>query len=250
MSNINENTLDRVLRLHDKIAILDLGTLSKILPSWGFITNAQTINQAMRFVPEHSGDAEGIEGYSAYEIARRELIKEAEHSVLPSLINLQRMIWGWMIDAGISRTITQESTLDYLNNTLKFISKGSPNAEPFKEEWRLRKAQMPDFAIPMEAFVKYELDRAMNQYNQLLAKGDDAIRLIDTLSLDCRSDDIPEWMPDAFEQKMLDKLHSRWCDLEMERTAIRGEKRRRDIAKANQLMVVALLNEYGETPDF
>lgn len=247
--NTDINAMDRIMQLHDTILPLDLGTLSKILPSWGFLANTQAISQAVRFIPEHSGDAEGIEGYSAYEIARRELIKEAEHSVLPALINLQRMVWGWMIEAGVSRTITTESTIEYLNATLKYTSK-PPSAETFKQDWRMRKAQMPDFAIPMEAFVSYEMDRAMNQHNQLLAKGDDAVRLIDTISLDVQSDEVPEWLPDAFESKMIDKLHDRWAALEIERTNLRAGKHRRDMAKANQLMVASTLEQYGESVGF
>jgi hypothetical protein len=245
----NSNALDRIMHLHDQVLPLDLGTLSKILPSWGFIANNQAINAALRFVPDHSGEAEGIEGYSSYELARRTSVREAEHSVLPALISLQRTVWGWMIDAGVGRNITTDSTIEYLNATLKYNTK-APTAERYKEDWRLRKAQMPDFAIPMDAFVQYEMDRAMNQYNQLLAKGDDAIRLIDTLSLDVQSDEIPDWLPDAFEQKMLDKLHDRWSTLEIERTNLRSDKRRRDVAKANQLMVVSLLAEYGETAGY
>jgi hypothetical protein len=248
MTNLN-NTLDQIMHLHDDVADLDMRTLMTVLPSWGAIVNNSCINQAMRFIPEHNGDAEGIEGYSAYEIARRALIREAEESILPALISLQRMVWGWMVDADLPKTITTESTLMYLNNSVNWRSQ-VPSSKKFEDEWDLRKKLMPDFAISKEAFVAYEMDRAMNNYNKLVAKGDDAVRLIDTISLDVKSDDLPEYLPEAFETKMLDKLQTRWGILEMDRCNVRTDKSKRDEAKANQLMIAAVLQKYGETPSF
>lgn len=223
---------------------LDSWSQLSVLGSWQFAINAACINAAMRFVPEPN-DELGIEGYTSYEAARRTAIRDAESSQLPALLGLQREINSMIENAdGAGRDI---------QSTFEFLTHNAPSRATFEQEYDNRKRQGLHPGMPKKVFVDHEYERAMAAHNRLVAKGEEAVRLCETLTFDDKlmeSQNLPEWIPDAFEQKLIAKLHARWEKLELTRTNPRQPKIKRDAATADQMMIVQVLAEYGEKPGF
>jgi hypothetical protein len=282
-----------IKEMNDQLQLLDSWTQLSVYSSWSFMVNAACINAAMRYIPDAPVD-NGIQEFTAYEAARRAMIKDAGKSNLVSLIMLQRDIVGYVENA--------DGQARGLEDTLEFMTGTAPKAETFKREYEDRRRQGMKPAMPLKVFVDYEMERALNQYNQIVSKGDDAIRLIDTFTCagmtasvertpprlqferamtnwqraeddgtntepmprlenfhsntteyDDESEhknELPDWITESFERKLIDKLHSRWEKLEFTRSNPRRRKTERDAAKADQIMIARVLAEYGEEPGF
>jgi hypothetical protein len=235
---------NHIRNMQAQLSQLDTYSQLSVLGSWNFMVNSAAINQAMRLVPDVD-DHSGIDGYTPYEQARRVAIKEAETSQLPALLGLQREITGWIQDCdGDGRD---------LNDTLKYLSSNIPLRATFENEYENRRRSGLKPGMSKKTFVDYEHERAMNQHNALVAKGEDAVRICETLTFDdslMSSTNIPDWISESFEAKMLEKLHSRWEKLDFIRSNPRRRKQIRDAAAADQLMIARLLSEYGEEPGF
>jgi len=222
---------------------LDTWSQLSVLGSWSFIVNAACINQAMRHVPDEPVD-NGIEQFTQYEAARRSLLAEADTSYLPPLLALQRDLQGMIYEAdGQGRGI---------EDTFKFLTEKTPKRSDFEAEFdnRARMGMRP--AMTKRQFADFEYERAMAQHNKLVARGEDAVRLCETITIeDTRGyNDLPEWMTESFERKLVEKLHGRWEKLELVRTNPRKLKQMRDSAAADQRMIELVLAEYGEQPGF
>lgn len=234
-----------IKRMQAEITALDTYTQLSVLGSWSFMINAACINAATKFVPDSPVD-NGIEQFTPYEAARRALIKEAENdnSSLPALLCLQRDLQGMIYEAdGQGRG---------LEDTLSFLTDKSPKREDFGSDYdqRVRMGLKP--GMSRRQFIDYEFERAMNQHNLLVARGEDAVRLCDTVTVnsDRGYTDLPDWVSESFQRKLIEKLHTRWEKLEMSRTNPRRSKQIRDSAAADQLSIVKLLAQYDETPGF
>lgn len=226
-------------KLMAQVNKLDMWTQLAIFGGWQYMVNSACINTALRYVPDEPVD-NGIEHYTQYEAARRRLIDEAETSNLPALITLQRDISNSIGELG--------GTARELEDTLQFRSGKVPDKKTFEREFEERRRQGMRPNIPRQAFIKQEYEAACKAHNALVAKGEDAIRLCDTVTINGLEGNLPEWLPESMEQKMLEKLHDRWDKLERSRTNTRLKKKQRDEAEADQRMVAALLAEYDETP--
>ena len=236
-----------IKEMNAQLQLLDTWTQLSVLSSWSFMVNAACINQAMRYIPDAPVD-NGIEQFTVYEAARRALRKDCENGNMPALVELQRDVVGSIFDAdGQARGL--EDTLEYMVGT-------APKEAEFKAEYEMRRRQGMKPAMPLRVFVQYEMERAMNQYNLLVAKGEDAVRLVDTFTPPTddseheTKNELPDWITESFERKLIDKLNTRWEKLEFVRTNPRRRKSERDSAKADQMMIAKVLAEYGEEPGF
>lgn len=230
-------------RMMTEISNLDTYSQLSVLGSWSFIVNAAGINQAMKFVPDNTNES-GIDGYTPYEAARRHLLREAETSYVPAFIALMRDVGGMITEAnGEARDP---------NNTLEFLTSNVPSAAQFDAEFEHRRRLGMKPQISKKQFVEAEFERAMAQHNALVAKGQDAVRLLETISVKTERgyDDLPDWVAETFERKLLEKLHTRWEKLERSRTNPRYRKEIRDGAAADQMLIEQLLAEYGEKPGY
>lgn len=232
-----------IKRMQAEVSTLDTYTQLAVLGSWSFMINAACINAAAKFVPDAPID-NGIDSFTPYEAARKALLREADTSQLPSLISLQRDLTGMIYEAdGQGRG---------LEDTLRFITDKAPKREDFSNDYdqRVRMGMKP--GMSRRQFVDYEFERAMNQHNFLVARGEDAVRLCETVTVgdDRGYTDLPDWVTESFQRKLIEKLHSRWEKLEMSRTNPRRSKQIRDAAAADQLAIVKLLAQYDETPGF
>lgn len=230
----------KIINMITKLQDLDSYSQLSVLGSWNFIINSAVISEAQRYVPELPEEASGIDIYTDYEAMKRKLIKEADASFLPGLINLKLEIESAILNAD-----GQPRSLD---NTLEFLTERSPTRAQFDQEYEMRRRQGMRPQMPKKVFIDYEFERAMNQHNLLVAKGEHAILLCENITL--ADGELPDWIDESFESKMIEKLHSRWEKLEFVRTNPRRKKAIRDSAQADQQMISLLLKQYGETPGF
>ena len=236
--------MHRVRKMMSQLENCDGYTQLAVYGSWLFAINASCINQAMRYIPNADNES-GIDGYTLYEAARRTAIREAETSQLPSLLCLQRELTSSIENA--------DGNPQSLDDTLQFLTSNAPSRATFEAEYEHRRRIGLNPGMSKRTFVDHEYERAMAQHNSLVSRGEDAVRLCETLTFEDKimeSQDLPLWIPDAFEQKFIAKLHSRWEKLEFNRSNPRRQKAIRDAAAADQMQIAAVLAEYGEQPGF
>jgi hypothetical protein len=230
----------KVMNMINQLQDLDSYTQLSVLGSWNFVINAAVINAAQRYVPELPEEASGIDPYSDYEAMQRQLSKDAVNSTLPGLLNLQREI--------VSAIYNADGQPRGLEDTLQFLADQLPTRKQFEEEYEQRRRQGMRPQMSKKTFVDYEYERARNQHNSLIAKGEQAVMFCDNVTL--ADGELPEWVEESLEQKLIDKLHARWEKLEFVRTNPRRRKQIRDSADADQTMIKLLLAKYGEEPGF
>lgn len=234
--------MNKLAKLTADVTLVDTWSQNAVYGSWNFIVSAACINAAMKYVPDAPVDT-GIDTFTEYEAARRALIKDAGNSQLPALLTVRRDIANLIDDAnGQARG---------LDDTLEFLTGSAPTAKTFENDYnnRVRAGMKP--AMSMKQFVEYELERAMEQYNRLVAHGEDAVRLCETFTLaEMNADDVPEWVLDSFETKLIEKLHARWEKLEFVRCNPKRRKQIRDAAEADQMLITMVLAKYDEVPGF
>lgn len=222
---------------------LDVYTQLSVLGSWAYTINSACINAAMRYVPE-APDSSGIDGFNRYEAARASAIKDADESRLPALLQLQADI-----DTAIGEL---DGEARGVADTFRFLSNRQPTREQFVAEYTNRQRQGCKPNMTVRQFVDFEFERAMQQHDKLVACGDDAVRICETLQFNHNRgyNDLPEWIVETFERKLVDKLQARWLKLELVRSDPRRRKEIRDAATADQLMIAEVLAKYDAEPPY
>jgi hypothetical protein len=225
-------------KVFNEIDSLDQYTQMSIYGSFAFALNSSCLNQAMKFIPDVE-EGSGIDGYTPYEQARHNAMRTSEESYLPALIALRREIAGRLDNVGGSGS---------LERTYEYICSNPPRRRQFETEFENRRRAGMRGGIKMKDFVDGEMAVAMKRHDQLVAKGDDAIRLCETLPIDEDRgyNDAPEWVLDSLIMKVVTKCKLRWQKLELDRTNMRLPKMRRDAASADQLFIEDILKQYGE----
>ena len=241
-NNAKSGPYAAIFALHDRTLNLDKWTKLSIYGSWAYIINSQCINYAMRYVPEIPEDITGLDQFSAYDQARAELIRYAETSPLPDMIMLQRDVQDWILESE-GQAGGLESTLRFMNEQM--IPQRSRIEDQYRQMARIRKPR-----ISMDIFVEHEYRAAMKKHEDRIARGDDAVRLCETVTFDCKSEPLPEWLVEAFESKMLDKLHARWEQLEMDLMRPNMAQSRRKSIMADIQIIESTLESFGEKPTF
>lgn len=227
--------------MFNQIAALDTYTQLSVLGSWNYAVNQSCINQAMRYVPETPVD-NGIDSYTQYEAGRRALLQDSDSSQLPDLLALQRDIQGAIED--------NDGSAKTLSETLQLMMNSAPTREMMGAKYDDAKRAGMKPSMSRKQFIDYELERAVAMHNKLAARGEDAVRICETITIAAEAHDIPETLMDRLEEKLIDKLNTRWEKLEFDRINPRLRKERRDSAAADQLLIETTLAEYGITPGF
>lgn len=236
------NTESAIHNLINKIDNFDKYTQLSVLGSWSFNVNASCISMAKRYVPT-TPDETDINTYSLYDQARAALIRDAENSDLAPMLALQSTLAG-MIDELGGNSSGLEGTLEWLVSRL-------PTRKQFESEYELRRRAGAKPAMSMKQYTDHEYERAMKQHDDLVAKGELAVRLCQTIAIDDSRGfgDLPDWVVESFERKMISKLHDRWRKLEFFRMNAK-RKEDADSAHADQMLIASVLSEFGETPGF
>lgn len=236
------NPESSIHNLFAKIDGLDKYTQLSVLGSWAFSVNASCISMAKRYIPS-TPDETDINTYSLYDQARAALIRDAENSDLAPMLALQSVLAG-MIDELGGNSSGLEGTLEWLVSRL-------PTRAVFEEQYENYRRQGAKPAMSIKQFADREYQNAMTQHADLVAKGELAVRLCQTIAIDDSRGfgDLPDWVPEKFERKLISKLHERWKKLDFFRVrAMRKEDA--DNAFADQLLIANVLSEFGEVPGF
>lgn len=231
-------------KLFSSITSLDAWTQSAILGNWNYTVGASAIRAAMSYIPETPED-NGIEEYTQYEQARKNMLADASNSKLPGLLSLLK---------DIQQHAANEAAMEVrdLADTMAFMVSRVPTKEAIGREYddRIRSGCKPR-GITRAQFIETEYEANMAAYNKMIALKEDALRLCQTISIDNEhviNDVVPEWLPEAMEQGLINKLHDRWAKLELARTNLRRRKKDRDAAEADQKLIEMVLAKFGEAP--
>lgn len=231
-----------IQEMQAQVTNLDAYTQKAVLGSWVYAVNSACISAASKFIPD-VGD-NGIEELTQFEAARRSMKAEAETSQIPSLIALSRDLQGLLYEVGGDRAETED--------TLAIMMQRVPTRKECEDDFdnRARLGLRP--AMTRRQFVDYEYEGKLAKYNNMVAKGEDAVRLCNTfdVSNNVGYNNLPSWVAETFERKLIEKLHARWLKLEHSRTNPRFPKQLRDAAAADQALIVDVLSQYGEVPGF
>lgn len=232
----------RINELFIDLNSLDIYSQKAVLRAWHYAANAACLTAAMRYVTD-APDAGGIDGFNKYEAARSAAVNDADESNLPALLQLQSDI-----DTALSELA---DTPRSFSDTLQFMqSTQKPTREQCIAEYKYRTDMGSQPRMTVNQFVDFEFERKMQQYERLLARGDDAARLCETMSFDHNRgyNDIPEWLIDKLETKLVEKLHACWSRFETTVSNPRMTARIRDTATADQLLVGKVLAKYDVDP--
>lgn len=247
--------MNELNKITAQLADLDVYTQRSVIGSWAFFVNSQCINQGVRILPDVPEEGEGIEGYTAWEgairTAERKLVDGERNGgdfapQLPAWVALQRFISFMMVESG-GEASTIQSTFDYL-------SERSPTRQRFENEFAMRVKMGMRPGITRKEFVDSEYARAMDQHVKLMAKGEHAVQMLDRMVLATGAkvergfDDLPDWVAETLQQKLVQKLKDRWTRLEITRTNPRVNAANRDAAEGDQFLIVEVLKAYGEVP--
>lgn len=236
------NTESAIYNLFNKLDSLDKYTQLSVLGSWAFSVNASCISTAKRYIPD-TPDETDINTYSLYDQARAALIRDAENSNLAPMLALQNTLADMIYELG--------GTSSGIEGTLEWLVSQLPTRKQFEAEYETRRRAGAKPAMSIKQYTDYEYERAIKQHDELKAKGELAIRLCQTICIeDSRGfGDLPNWVHENFERKMIAKMHDRWRKLEFYRMSAK-RKEDADSAYADQLLIASVLAEYGEVPGF
>jgi len=223
----------------NEITKLDSWDIQATLGAVNYLALQTAINQAVRMLPAPPEEGSGIEDFTAWEQKMQE--PQIREAVLPVI--------GYADKAQeILNEYTTTEPFDY-DHVLTFMTSRAPQRATFEKEYNDRKrlGMRPD--IPINKFVDMEYATAMQRHANLIAKGQSAVHLLSQLSGNDAT--APEWFIEAVEAKILQKLEQRWERAEMRRTNPRITKEQRDLAAANQLMIVSVIEKLGgNKPNF
>lgn len=221
------------------ITKLDSWDIQSILGGVNFTARMAAINNVVRQLPELPEDASGVEKYTSWEQKMKE--PKIREDVAPIIGIVERV-------THVLDEYTDQKPSEY-EDVLAFMVQRPPRRETFINDYNRRKALGMRPAMPMGTFVDMEMVTALKRHADLEAKGQAAVHLLH--QIDGNDATAPEWLYEAIEAKIHQKLHERWMRAEMRRTNPKINKQERDLAEANQTLIKSVILELGgEEPSF
>jgi hypothetical protein len=226
-SNI-EKTLNEVSKL-------DSWDVGSVLGAVNYLVRQTALNQTVRMLPDLPPPESGMEYFTDWESKMRN--PEIKEKVAPLLGVADR----------VGDVMNEYSTMNISSceDVLKFMLSPDrvPKRETFQREYDDRKKKGMKPGMSINEFVEAEYAVALIRHNNLVAKGEAAVKVID--SIDPSDGDVPEWLHEAIHAKVLQKLAQRWNRAELRRTNPRITKQDRDLAAANQRLIESVILELG-----
>jgi len=223
----------------NEITKLDSWDIQATLGAVNYLALQSAINQAVRMLPALPEEGSGLDDFTAWE--QKMKAPEIKEAVAPLI--------GYAEKAqDVLQEYTTTEPFDY-EHVLSFMTSRPPQRATFEAEYNNRKnlGMRPD--IPISKFVEMEYAAAMQRHANLVAKGESAVKLLH--GIDGNDATAPDWFMEAVENKIMQKLEQRWERAEMRRTNPRITKDKRDLAAANQTLIVGVIEKLGgNKPDF
>lgn len=226
--------LDRLLQ---NIKPLDMWTIASVLGSWNYSINASAINASMRLLPQMPAEGAGIDACSEYNAAMRSINTET----LEPLVSLHKLIHAIYID-----NVVGDRDLGDFAETARFIRGLAPRtATQYMAAYKAMQRAGAAPRITARQYVESEMVREQRQRAEYAARSDDAVALLESVEDADMAHVVEEQLVDTLETKMIEKLQSRWHQLELTRTNLRAQLEVRNEAEANQLFIETALAELG-----
>lgn len=226
--------LDKMLQT---VKTLDMWTIASVLGSWNYSINASAINAAMRLLPQMPPEGGGIDACSEYNAAMRSI----DTSSIEPLVSLHKLVHAIYND-----NVVGDRDLGDFAETARFI-RSLPPRTPTQYMASYKAMQRAGAAPRMTArqYVESEVLREQRQRAEYAARSDDAVALLDSIEDTDTAHVVDEMVIDNMETKMIDKLQSRWHQLELTRINMRATIEVRREAETNQLFIETALAELG-----
>lgn len=212
------------------VAKLTQWDIASVMGSWNFAVNAALINNIIRALPPVR-EASGVDSSAEYLDAVRHLINHPDQQ-LTAYRGVQTLIQEVMDNY---TTLIASS----MENTLAFMLTTPPTSAQFEREYDHRKKN-GGIRITMKQFVESELAQAKQRFETLRNHGGEAIMIANQIEVG-DPDTAPEWLVEAFHDKMHDKLAERWAKLEIRSSNPRIKQSDRDEAVADQLAIETVI---------
>jgi hypothetical protein len=226
--------IEKTLELVSKLDSWDVGS---VLGGVNHLVRQAAINMTVRMLPDLPEEGSGLEHFAQWEKNVRK--PEIAEKVAPLLGLADR----------VAQVMVEYSTMDISDNAKVLEMSTSPDRVPkratFEREYkeRVRLGMKPGMSI--REFTEMEHATALQRHAVLCAKGEHAVQIME--GIDISDGDLPEWMHEAVNSKVLQKLEERWRKAELRRTNPRISKNERDLAGANQKLIEATITELGGT---
>jgi len=219
----------------NEVAKLDSWDIGSILGGVNYLVRQAAINQTVRMLPDIPEEGSGLEYFADWE--KRMKDPEIKERVAPLLGLADR----------VADVMNEYSTMPISSceDVLKFMlsPERQPKRETYVREYDERKRQGMKPGMTMKEFVEMEYSVQLIRHSNLVAKGEAAVKVID--SIDPSDGDVPEWLYEAINAKVLQKLAQRWQRAELRRTNPRITKQDRDLAGANQALIESVIVDLG-----
>lgn len=223
----------------NEITKLDSWDIQATLGAVNYLALQSAINQAVRLLPAPPEEGSGIEDFTRWEQnMQKPEIREAVAPILGYAEKAQEVL----------NEYTTTEPFDF-QHVLDFMTSRPPQRATFEAEYNQRKKLGMRPGIPISKFVEMEYAQAMQRHARLVAIGETAVHVLSQM----RGNDAtaPDWFMEAIEAKIMQKLEQRWERAEMRRTNPRITKEQRDLAEANQALIVGVIEALGgKKPDF
>jgi hypothetical protein len=223
----------------NEVTKLESWDIQSVLGAVNYLARQTAINTVVRLVPDTPPEGSGLDYFNEYDLKIKSPDIKKAASPIVGIANRMTEILN-------EHTDTMPSTYEQV---LAFMTERPPSRDTFKREYDNRKKLGMRPGIPMAQFVDMEMATAVRRHNDLVAKGEIAINLLN--GIEGTDEQAPEWMYEAIHNKILQKLEARWMKAEMRRTNPKIEKKDRDEAEANKRMIEGVITELGgKAPSF
>jgi hypothetical protein len=220
---------------------LESWDIASVLGSWQFVLSRAALNQAIRLIPDLPPEGSGIEAASQYGEDLRKIMNGDVPSELEALVAMNIEINEALDNYANVPSRSFEDTYQYLRGQ-------APKQNTFINDYNMRKRQGIKMNVSLRDFVNGEMQQALRNYQVLLAKGQDAVALLDKIAESGPSlGDGPEWLEETLFQRAVAKLQERYTRLEIRRTNPRVNTAQRDEAAASQVLIAKTIGYFGGT---
>jgi hypothetical protein len=229
------------LKSMTEITKLDSWDIAAVLGSWQFVIQRAAINAAIRLIPDLPPEGSGIDAATQYGEDLRRVMNDEPPAELVSLVAM---------DAELTQAIDNYASVSQdsrgFGDTLTFLRNQLPQQNVFINDYNRRKRSGIKMAISLREFVNGEMQQALRNHQILLAKGQDAVVLLDKIAEGTPTlGDAPEWLEETLTQRAVDKLQQRYGRLEIRRTNPRLSTAQRDEAEASQALIAQCIKSFG-----
>jgi len=221
------------------VTALDSWDIQSTLGGVNFIVRQAALNTVTRLLPDPPPEGSGVEYFTRWEQQQKdpEIRKQAS-----PFVGLADEVTAILLEH------TTAAPTDYAG-VLQFMTERPPVRENFVADYNRRKQLGMRPQMPIAEFVNMEYQTAMQRHAQLIARGENAVQVLD--SVEGSDESAPEWLETAVMDKIQSKLEQRWMRAEMRRTNPRVLKQQRDEAEANQRLIESVATKLGfEKPNY